>query len=143
MVEGGEYQPLVGVELGYRDEAPLGLVELVVVGVLKVGDRLQIAVGVVGPAVVGTDERAGVAVVSAAEAVAAMAADVQESVDLALPVASDQHGVLAHVGGEEVAGVGELGLVAEEEPAACENLLQLLLVDGIIAEYAGADQTLV
>ena len=39
-VEGGEDQALVDVELGHGDEAPLGLVKLVVVGVLKVGDGL-------------------------------------------------------------------------------------------------------
>ena len=69
-----------------------------------------------------------------------MSADVEEGVDLAGAVAHHQHRVLAHVGGEEVAGVGDLCLVAEEEPAAGENLLQFLMVDGILAEYAGADQ---
>ena len=33
--------------------------------------------------------------------------------------------------------------MAEEEPAAGEYLLQLLLVDGLLAENAGADQALV
>ena len=72
-----------------------------------------------------------------------MAADVEECVDLALAVAGDQDGVLAHVGGEKVAGVGDLGLVAEEEPTAGKDLLQLFLVDGVLAEDAGTDQTLV
>ena len=37
VVESSEYEALVGVELGDRDETPLGLVKLVVVGVLQVG----------------------------------------------------------------------------------------------------------
>ena len=142
-VEGGEDQALVAVQLGHRDEAPLGLVQLVVVGVLQVGHGGQLPVGAEGPAVVGADEGACVAVIGAAETVAPVAADVQEGVDPALPVAGDEDGVLAHVGGEEVAGVGDLGLVAKEEPAAGKNLLQLLLVDGFLAENARADQALI
>ena len=55
---------------------------------------------------VGADEGGGVAVFGAAQAVAAVAADVQEGVDFALAVAGDQHRVLAHVGGHEIAGLG-------------------------------------
>ena len=142
-VEGGEDEALVDVELGHGNEAPLGLVQLVVVGVLQVGDGLQRAVVAEGPAVIGADEGGGVAVVGAAEAVAAVAADVQERADLAGAVAHHQHRVFAHVGGEEVAGVGNLRLVAEQEPAAGENLLQLLLVDFLVAEYAGVDDAVV
>ena len=65
-VEGGEDKPLVAVELGHRNEAPLGLVQLVVVGVLEVRNRLQLAVGAEGPAVIGADEGGGVAVLGAA-----------------------------------------------------------------------------
>ena len=55
--------------------------------------------------------------------------------------AGDEDGVFTHVGGEEVAGVGDLGLVAEEEPAAGEDLLQFFLIDVILAEDSGADQS--
>ena len=142
-IEGGEYQSLVRVKLGHWYQAPLRLVELVVVGVLEVGHGRQLAVSTKGPAVVGADECPGVAVVGSAEAIATVAADVEESVDLALPVAGDEDGIFAHVGGEEIARVGDLGLVAEEEPATRKDLLQFLLVDGFLAEDAGADQSLV
>ena len=72
-----------------------------------------------------------------------VAADVQEGADLAGAVADHEHRVLAHVGGEKVAGVGDLRLVAEEEPAAGKDLLQLLLVDFLVAEDAGVDDTVV
>ena len=105
------------------------------------GNGGELAVGAEGPAVVGADECAGVAVVGAAQAVAAVAADVQEGVYLALPVAGDQHRVLPHVGGEEVAWLGDLGLVAQEQPAAGEDLLQFFLVYVLSAEDAGAYET--
>ena len=61
-----------------------------------------------------------------------------------LPVESpgDEDGVFAHVGGEEVAGIGDLGLMAEEEPAAGEDALLFLLVDVGFDVDAAADQTL-
>ena len=85
-VEGGEEQAFVAVKLGHGNEAPLGLVKLVLESVLQVGHRRQLVVGAEGPAVVGTYEGGGVAVIGAPEAVAAVAADVQEGVDLSLPV---------------------------------------------------------
>ncbi len=61
-----------------------------------------------------------------------MPAHVQEGVDLALRVTGQDDGVLAHVGEEEVVGVGDEALVAEQQPSAAEDLLQLLLVDRLI-----------
>ena len=69
-----------------------------------------------------------------------MAADIQKGVYLALAVAHHQDGVLAHIGGEEVARLWYLALVAKEQPAASENPLQLLLVDLRLDEDAAADQ---
>ena len=94
-----------------------------------------------GPAVVGADEGGGVAVFGPAQPVAPVSADVQERADLALPVAGDDDGVFAHVGSHEVAGVGNLGLVTQEEPATGENLLQLFLVYVLFAENPGADES--
>ena len=89
---------------------------------------------------VGAGNGGSVAGVGAAEAVAPVTADVEEGVDGAAAVAHDQDGVFAHVGGEVVAGIGDLGLVAEEEPAAGENALQFLLVDVGFDEDATADK---
>src|SRR5438093_1143863 len=82
----------------------------------------------------------GVAAFGAAQPVAAMATDVEESVDLPAAVAHDQYRVFAHVGGEEIAGQRDLAVVAEEEPAAREDLLQLLFVDPRLDEDAPADE---
>ena len=69
-----------------------------------------------------------------------MAADVQEGVDLSAAVAHHQHRVLAHVGGEVIAGIGNLAVVAQEQPAAGEDTLQFLLVDVGFDENAAAYQ---
>ena len=128
-VEGAEVEALVVVDLGYGSEAPLAGVQLVVVGLFQAGDGDELAVGTVGPAVVGADERGGVAGIGTADAIAAVAADVEEGADRAVGVAHHEDRVLAHVGGEVVPGIGDLGLVAEEQPAAGKDLLQFLLVD--------------
>ena len=90
---------------------------------------------------VGAHEGGCIAGVGAAHPVATVPADVQERSDFAVSLAGDKNRVFTHVGGEEVAGVGYLGLMAEEEPAAGENLLLLLLIDIWVDEYAPIDQT--
>ena len=89
---------------------------------------------------VGAHESGCVAGVGAAHSVATVPADVQERSDFAVSLAGDKDRVFAHVGGEEVAGVWDLGLVAEEEPAAGENLLLLLPVYVGVYEDAAIDQ---
>ena len=69
-----------------------------------------------------------------------MAADIQKGVYLALAVAHHQDGVLAHIGGEEVARLWYLALVAQKQPATREDALQLLLVDLRLDEDAAANQ---
>ena len=139
-IEGGEPQPLVIVELRHRREAPAVAVELVMIGLLQIRHAGQPAVIAVGPAVIGAGEARGVAAVGAAQPVAAMPADIEKGVHLAAGVAHDQHRVLAHVGGEEIAGPRDLAVVAQEQPAARENLPQLLLVNLRLDEDPPADQ---
>ena len=124
-------------------QPPLTLVELLVVGLLVVRYADEPAVGVVRPAVEGAGEDEGVAVVVAADLHAAVAAGVEEGVDDVLPVARDDDLFLAHAGDDEVAGVGDLALVAEEEPRAGEYLLQLLLVDRLVDVDLAGDEPLV
>ena len=127
-VEGPEDQPLVHVQLGHFHQAPLRHVQFAAVDLLHAGDAREPAVVVVAPAVVGAHERLGVAPVRPAHAVAPVAAHVEERADGPVAAPAEQHRVFSHVGGEEVVGVGDLGLVSEEEPAACEYALQFLLV---------------
>ena len=130
---------LVVDQLGDFNEAPLGLVELLAVGFLEIGDADKLAVGGVAPAVVGAGEDGGVALVVAADFHAAVHTSVEEDVDLALAVAGENHGFLAHGGDEIVAGVGYLAFVADEEPASGEDLLLFLLVEGVVDEDLAAD----
>ena len=139
-VEGGEQQPLVIVELRHRHEAPALAVQFAVVGFLQIRHAGQPPVIAVGPAVIGAGEAGGIAGIGAAQPVAAMAADVQKRVHLALRVAHHQHRVFAHIGGEEIAGRGDLAVMAQKQPAAGEDLLQFLLVDLRLDEDAAADQ---
>ena len=142
-VEGGEDQSAVAVELRHRDEAPLRPVELVVIKILEMRDAGQRPVVAIGPAVIGAGKARGIAAVGAAQAIAAMAADIQKGVDLAVAVAHHQHRVLAHIGRVEIAGLGDLALVAQEQPAAGEDLLLLLLVDLRLDKDAAADEPVV
>ena len=56
--------------------------------------------------------------------------------------AAQQHRVFAHVGGEEVVGVGYLALVSQKQPAAREDPFQLLLVDVPGDEDAAVEEPL-
>src|SRR5271169_1241352 len=113
------------------------------VGFLQVRDAGQRTVVAAGPAVVGAGEAGGVTAVRAAQAVAAMAADVQEGAHLAAVVAYDQNRVFTHIGGEKVPRLRDLAFVAQEQPAAGENLLLLLFVDIGLDKDAAADEAVV
>ena len=68
-----------------------------------------------------------------------MPARVQEDADPARPVAAEDDRLLAHGRDEEVARLRDLALVADEEPGAGEDLLQLLPVDLLADEDLAAD----
>ena len=137
--EGGEDETLVGVHLRGLDEAVLRQVDLVVVPLLAPGDPDEFAVRVVGPGVVRTGEPLGVAPVGAADPHAPVPATVDQGVQRAVQAAGDDDGLLAHIGGEEIAGLRNLALVAEEHPGALEDALLLRGVDLGIPERLPAD----
>jgi hypothetical protein len=60
---------------------------------------------------------------------------------LARAVAHHQHRVFAHIGGEEVARLGELALMAKKEPTAGEYSFQLLLVNLGLDKDPAADKS--
>ncbi len=140
-IERGEPQPLVLVELRYRHEAPVLPVKFVVVGLLEIRHAGELAVIAVGPAVIGAGEAGGVASVGAAEPVATVAADVEESTDLAGGVAHHKHWVFGHPGGEKVARQRDLAVMAEEEPAARKDPRQLLIIDLRLDKDAAAEKS--
>jgi hypothetical protein len=110
------------------------------VGFLQIRHADQPPVVAVGPAVIGAGEGRCIAVVGAAKAIAAMAANVQEGVHFARRVAHHQNRVFAHVSGEEIAGSRDLALMTQKEPAAGEYPLQLLLINIRLDEDAATDE---
>ena len=59
--------------------------------------------------------------------------------DLAGPVAAQDHRFLAHARDEEIAGVRDLAFVTDEQPGAGEQPLLLLAVDCLVDENLAAD----
>ena len=58
---------------------------------------------------------------------------------LAGAVAAQDHRFLAHPGDDEIAGVRDLALMADEEPATGEDPFELLLVDRLVDKDLAAD----
>ena len=141
-IKGGEPQALVIVDLRHCCQAPAVAIQFIVVGLFHIGHADKPAVITVGPAVIGAGKRRGIAGIGTAQAVAAMAADVEERAHLPSAVTQDQDRVFAHIGSEEIAGLRDLAVVAQKQPAARENALQLLLVDVRLDENAAADKTI-
>ena len=140
-VEGGEQQPLVIVELRHRHETPALALQFVVIGLLQIRHADQLAVIAVGPAVIGAAEAGRIAVIGSAQPVAAMPADIEEGAYHSIGAAHYQDGVFTHIGREEIAGFGDLALMAQKEPAAGEDALQFLAVDLRLDKDAAADQS--
>ncbi len=68
-----------------------------------------------------------------------MAADIQERTHDPSGIAHHQHRIFAHVCGEEIAGLRDLAVMAQKEPAARKDPLQLLLINLRFDEDAAAD----
>ena len=128
-IEAAEQEAAVGFEPGHLGQVVGAvLVELLrVAGTLGVLDLEQLAGIVEGPAV----ERAGigrlVGPLVAAQHGAAMAAGVDEGVQLVVLVAGDEDRLPPHVGRVVVVLVGNLALVGKIDPVALEDVLHLQL----------------
>ena len=83
-----------------------------------------------------------VARVGPAQPHAPVAALVEEGPDRAVLLAHDEHGILAHVGREEVARLGDHRVVGQEEPRPAEDPFQLEFVDLLVAVDERADGAL-
>src|SRR5581483_4366844 len=138
-VPAGPDAALVVDHLRNFDEPPLRLVQLLVISLFKEGHADELAVGAIAPAVIGAGEHHRAALVVAADLHAAVTAGIQEHVNLALAVAHQDHGLLAHPRDEEIARIGDLAFVPDEQPGAGENQLQLLLVNIAADENFSAD----
>src|SRR6516225_4893275 len=132
-------QALMGGKLRHRYQAPALAIQLVVVGLLHIRHAGEPPVIAVGPAVIGAGKARGITRIGAAQPVAAMTAHIEEGADLARGVAHHQNRVFAHIAGQEIAGLRDLAVMAQKEPAAGEDALQLLLINLRLDEDAAAD----
>jgi hypothetical protein len=107
----------------HRKQPELGAVDLE----LALRRRDQLAVEIVGPAVIGADELAGMAMLVVADARAAMAAEIVEGADLAVLAAHHDDHLRADPPGEVVAALWDRAGVAGEQPAAVEDVAQVRL----------------
>ena len=87
---------------------------------------------IVGPAVEAAGERPRVAPLERGQQRAAMRARVDEAAERAVLLAHDEDRLAADFGGEVIARVLDLPLVAEEHPSALEDALDLGLEHGLV-----------
>ena len=85
------------------------------------------AVGAVGPGVIRADETLRIALGGRTDFSAAVGAAIVEGVNLPVGVAGDNHPFPANPRGKEIAGLAQLTLVADVNPGAAEDVLQLKL----------------
>src|SRR5438093_11832026 len=90
---------------------------------------------------VRTSKKLGIAAIRAAHAVASMAAQVQTSSGAPAQVAPQDDRLLAHIGGNEVARIGNFALMAEIEPAAGEEALAFQLVNLAVSKDTPINET--
>ena len=72
--------------------------------------------------------------------IAAVPAEIEKGAHPAAGVADHQNRVLTHVSGQEIAGLRDLALVAQIEPAAREYPLQFLLINLRLDKDTAADE---
>src|SRR5207253_8989823 len=77
--------------------------------------------------------------VVAAHVHAAMADRIQKDMHLAAPVAAEDARLLPHTGSGEIARVGDLALVTDEQPGPCEEPLQFRVIDRVADEDLAAE----
>ena len=91
--------------------------------------ELKAPVIAVGPAVIDALEAAPVALALGADYRAAVAAGVEQAMERAALVAAEDDRPARHLAGAEIAGLLELGGMADIDPAAGEDLRHLLAQD--------------
>jgi hypothetical protein len=108
----------------HRDEPELAAVELGE-GVAREGLAEKRAVEVICPRVVRALERAPGASAAGEHAAAAVAADVEERAYLGVLAADQQQRYAGRLGGDDVAGVGQVGAQPDDERPAAEERVRL------------------
>src|SRR5262249_31584452 len=127
-VEAHEPEPAVLLETRRPPQAIGRFVEALGVGVVA-RHADQAAVIAVGPAVIDALEAAPIALALGADDGAAVAAGVEQAMELAALVAAEDHRPSRHLARAEIAGLLELRGMADIDPAATEDLRHLLAQD--------------
>src|SRR5665213_330792 len=96
------------------------------------GYRVQIAVGLEAPSVIGATEAPYIAARDIADERAAMAASVMEHMNFAVLVAAEHDWIPADIAGHEIAGCRHLALMPDIDEGPAEDALHLELEDGRI-----------
>ncbi len=89
---------------------------------------------------VDAHEAAGVAVALRAHDGAAMPAGVEQAMDLAGLVAHEDHRAARDLAGAEIAGLLQLGIVPDIDPAAAEDARHLLAQDVVGDQHLAVEQ---
>src|SRR5216683_5747791 len=111
-----EHQAVVGLDSGHLLRTPLTLIEFTAIAVFLVRYCYQLAADVIAPAVIGASEGACVATIGAADAHPAMTALIEKGAQRAVLLPDYQHGILGHVGREEITRLLKLALMTQVEP---------------------------
>ena len=124
--EAREHKAAVFADARRSREPEVGLVESLAAA-FRHRHGEELAVGVVGPAVVATDQPVGVALAFVDHLWPAMGAAVKQHLHAAILVPAHDHRLAAEVGGDVVARVRHLARMADEQPGTAENTLKLKL----------------
>ena len=135
-VEGREDQAVIFFD-AQLDQAIIGLVEILI----ALGQRqaAQLAVLRIGPRMIGADEARGIALARFAHRRAAVAAAVDHDMNFARLGAVHDDRLAPDMGGDEIAGFGNVADVRDPDPGAVEDAVHLLLEDRRIAIERGVD----
>jgi hypothetical protein len=118
----GEDDAGIGIASGF-DKAEVLDIEFSVVGFLESRHADEFSFITEGPAVIGTHKVLGVAVISTDDTVSTVAAHIKEHVDFTLGITGYDDRILAHIGEEEIVGVGDQAFMADHQPSSPENIL--------------------
>ncbi|MCY1429452.1 hypothetical protein D9M71_453700 [compost metagenome] len=106
-----------------------------VAGVRRVLDLEQLAGVVERPAVKGAGVGGAVAALVPAEHRTAVAAGIEEGIELTVLVARDENRLAPHGQGEEVILLGDLAFVGQVDPVALEDMFHLQVKQAWVGEH--------
>src|SRR4051812_44154505 len=142
LVPGRPHRALVDRELGHRNERVGVAIEIGFIEGAILRHALQLAVGGVGPAMIGAGEDGGVPLLVAAYLHAAMPARVQERVHHSLLVAAQDDRLFTHATSVEIAGIWNKAFMTNEQPGPRKDLVEFLLIEIRIHEDFTGNESL-